>query len=148
MKFEVRYVLVSSDFWVSQIPLLCILWTMEDVSMVTNRCYVYLLGNREWQCQQMTFLFLSFFFFFQGRCVLVNETGRGSSSFSDILPSPTLSVCVCVRETKADSSYCGCVILRSASEAFCSIRYAHGFLWTALPVKCQGDFRLYSWERT
>lgn len=41
------YLLISSDFWVSQICLLCILWTTDDVSMVTNRCYVYLLDSRE-----------------------------------------------------------------------------------------------------
>lgn len=45
----------------SQIPLFCILWTTEGVSMVTNRCYIYLLGSREWHCQQMTFRFFSLF---------------------------------------------------------------------------------------
>lgn len=97
---------------------------MEDVSLVIKRCYIYFLGSREWQSQQMRFLLLSFVcLFFQGRWVLVNETGSSSSGFSDALPSSTLSVPVCMRQ-KWTALAVAVWFSDQPSEAFCSIQYA------------------------
>lgn len=101
MKCCFVYLLISSDFWVSQICLLCILWTMEDVSMVTNRCYVYLLGSREWQCRQMTFLSVPFFFppffpyffnFSKGDLVYLMKLAVEAAAVFQVSFSPTSSM--------------------------------------------------------